>query len=139
VGDALYNPAFRPDVLSDNQTVGSVGAVDPVNGTQYLNPEAFGAPPSTANGVPERLGNAPRHLPSTRSFAVYSEDVSLIKRTDLPFREGMNLEIRFDFTNIFNRTRNNGPDTDLSSSDFGKFFGKGGAPRNIQAGLRITF
>jgi len=139
-GDALFNPGWRPDVVSDNQTV-SVGDLDPVNGTQYLNPAAFALQPATDNGIPTRFGNATRYLPSTRGFAYVNEDVSLIKRTDLPFREGMNLEIRFDFINFFNRVQNGGPDTSVDSSTFGKFFSKGGSagPRNIQAGLRINF
>ncbi len=127
-----------PTYSSDNQTV-SMGALDPQLGTQYLNPDAFASPPATANGVPLRLGDAPRWLPSTRDFAQYNEDVSLIKRTDLPFREGMNLEIRFDMTNIFNRTRYSGPNTNVSSGNFGKVYGKTGGPRNIQGGLRISF
>jgi hypothetical protein len=140
-GDALFNPGFRPDVLleGDAQKFDVGGSLDSTNGTQYLNPAAFAAPPATANGVPIRLGNAPRHLPRTRSFALLSEDVSLIKRTDLPWREGMNLEIRFDFINFFNRVRLGGPDTDVTSADFGKIFSKTGGARTAQGGLRINW
>jgi hypothetical protein len=140
VSDALFNRSFRPDVLieGDGQTF-SVGDLDAVAGTAYLNPDAFARPPATARGVPLRLGNAPRWLPRTRAFGELNEDVSMIKRTDLGFREGMNLEIRFDMVNVFNRTRMGNPNTNIDSADFGRIFSKTGAPRNVQAGLRINW
>ncbi len=143
-GEALFNGGFRADVLlpGDRQLAGqkpSNSTLDPANGVLYLNPKAFGIPPSTSNNVPLRLGNAPRWMPNLRSFAFLSEDFSLVKRTDLGFREGANLEIRIDSINIFNRVRFNDPNTDLTDSDFGKIFSKGGAPRNVQLGLRLNF
>ena len=140
VSDAIFNPGIRPDILSEDQTVGNRGDLDPLNGTQYLNPSAFGTPPKTANNVPTRFGNAPRWLPRTRAFSTLREDVSLIKRTDLGFREGSNFEIRFDMLNFFNRTQWSGPNTNVTSANFGKVFSKGGiGPRTVQLGLRFTF
>jgi hypothetical protein len=141
---ALFNPGFYADVLlsGDQQTVSTVGAPDVINGTQYLNPAAFGNPPATANGVPLRLGNAPRFLPDVRGFAQFSEDFSLIKRTALGFREGANFELRMDAINVLNRTRNADPSTDVSDpTTFGRFFGKvnAGPPRIIQLGARVNF
>jgi hypothetical protein len=139
VDDAIFNPGIRPDIVSEDQTV-SRGELDPINGTQYLNSSAFGTPPKTANNVPQRFGNAPRWLPRTRAFAYLQEDVSLIKRTDLGFREGANFEIRFDMLNFFNRTQWSGPNTDVTSANFGKVFSKGGqGPRTVQLGIRFTF
>jgi len=139
VTDALFNVGIRPDVLSEDQTVPR-GEIDPINGTQYLNPSAFGTPPKTAKNVPVRFGTAPRYLPRTRAFATLSEDVSLIKRTDLGFREGANFEIRFDMVNFFNRTKWGGGTTNVTSANFGKVFAKGAiAPRRIQLGIRFTF
>ena len=139
VDDALFNPGIRPDVVGGDQTVSSVGELDPDNGTQYLNPSAFGTPPKTDNNVPLRFGTAPRWLPNTRTFTLLGEDISLIKRTDLGFREGANFEIRFDMINFFNRTRWSGPNTNVTSANFGKVFSKGGGPRRIQLGIRFTF
>jgi len=138
VDDALFNPGIRPDVISGDQTV-DPGELDPLNGTAYLNPSAFGTPPKTDKNVPLRFGTAPRWLPNTRTFTLLQEDISLIKRTDLGFREGANFEIRFDMINFFNRTRWSGPNTDVTSSDFGRVFSKGGGPRRVQFGLRFTF
>jgi hypothetical protein len=142
VTDAIFNPGIRPDVLLDgydNQTVPR-GELDPEAGTQYLNPKAFSTPPKTLNNVPERFGTAPRWLPHTRGFALFQEDLSLIKRTDLGFREGANLEIRFEFINLLNRTRWSDPISNVTSSRFGRVISKGGIdPRTIQAGLRINW
>jgi hypothetical protein len=139
---AIFNPGIRPDVLQDgydNQTV-PTGELDPLAGTQYLNPDAFGTPPKTNRNVPLRFGTAPRWLPHTRGFASLQEDLSLIKRTDLGFREGANLEIRFDFINLFNRTQWSAPNSNVASANFGKIFSKGGIdPRTVQAGLRINW
>jgi hypothetical protein len=139
--DALFNSNIRPDVLlgADQQIVPFSGDIDSENGTQYLNPEAFGMPPKTDNGVPVRLGNAPRILPQTRGPTIKWEDLSLIKRTPLGFREGATFEVRFDFSNLFNRALIGMPNSTVTSSNFGKYFSKGGGPRNIQVGLRFNW
>jgi len=142
-GEALFNPGLRADILlpRDQWVINSKpDNPDPENGTAYLNPAAFGPAPVTANNVPLRFGNAPRYLSNLRGFARYGEDFSLVKRTDLPFREGMNLEFRFDFTNLFNRIGICNPSTDANDpTSFGKVYGKCGGPRNIQMGARFTF
>jgi hypothetical protein len=140
--DAIFNPGVRPDVLIEGERQRfdiNEERLDPDNGTQYLNPEAFGRPPKTNNNVPLRLGNGPRWLPRTRGFALLQEDVSLIKRTNLGFREGANFELRFDILNLFNRNRLGDPVNNIVNSDFGKIFGKAGNPRTIQVGARISW
>jgi hypothetical protein len=142
--EALFNPGFRPDVLlpRDQQVLGSKpSTIDPVNGSPYLNTAAFGTPPKTANNVPIRLGNAPRWHPNLRGFAVFREDISLIKRTPLGFREAAAFELRMDVLNLFNRTRLASPATFVTDpSSFGRIFGKVSAPpRLIQVGARINF
>lgn len=109
-------------------------------GTQSLNPAAFADLPSTPNGVPLHLGNAPRWQPDMRGFAQFSEGFSLIKQTPIKITEGANFEIRMDVINLFNRVRIGDPNTDTSdTSSFGQIFGKSGNPRIIQLGLRISF
>jgi len=139
---ALFNPNLRADVLlgPDQQKLGgSVDNPDLARGTPYLNPAAFANPPLTSRRVPIRLGNAPRYLPNVRGFSRYGEDFSLIKKTDLPFREGMNFEIRIDALNIFNRIGISNPITDVNDANFGRIFNKAGGPRTMQIGARITF
>ena len=75
-----------------------------------------------------------------RGFAVYGEDLSLVKRTYLPFSEGMNFELRLDIANLFNRIGICDPSTDVNNPvSFGRVFGKCGAPRTVQWGARFTF
>ena len=141
--NALFNPGLRGDILlpRDQWIIGSKPTdPDVVDGTPYLNPAAFAAPPLTSNNVPLRLGNSPRYLSQLRGFAGYSENLSLIKRTDLGLREGMNFELRIDVLNLFNRIGICGPSTDVNDPvSFGRVFGKCGGPRNIQFGARFTF
>lgn len=141
--ESLFSPGIRADVLLPNDQH-KLGAnpkdVDPVAGTPFLNPAAFAAPPKTARNVPLRLGDAPRRFGHLRGFAIYSEDLSLIKRTPLGLREGTNLEIRMDVINLFNRVRLGNPNLNVNDPvAFGRIFGKIGGPRNIQLGLRINF
>jgi len=140
--DIIFNPGYRPDVLlpRSQQTLAKPKDVDFGVGAQYLNPEAFADLPSTANGVPLHLGNAPRWQPDLRGFAQFSESLSLIKQTPIKITEGANFEIRMDAINVFNRTRLADPQPWVSdSSSFGQIFGKTGGPRIIQLGLRISF
>jgi len=105
-----------------------------------LNPAAFADLPSTANGVPLHLGNAPRWQPDLRGFTQLGEDFSLIKQTLIKVTEGANLEIRMGVINLFSRAKLADPQTSVSDmSPFGQIFGKTGNPRIVQLGLRITF
>jgi hypothetical protein len=140
--DIIFNPGYRPDVLLPRaqQTLAKPTEVEFGVGAQYLNPAAFADLPATPNGVPLHLGNAPRRQPDLRGFAQFSEDFSLIKQTPIKLTEGANFEIRMDVINLFNRVRIGDPNTDASDpSSFGQIFGKTGAPRLIQLGLRISF
>ncbi|NWG13501.1 MAG: hypothetical protein HXY20_08215 [Acidobacteria bacterium] len=68
--DILYNPGYRPDVLlpRSQQTLARRKDVEFGEGCQYLNPEALADLPSTPNGEPLHLGNAPRWQPDLRGF-----------------------------------------------------------------------
>jgi hypothetical protein len=140
---ALFNPGLYADVVlpRDKQILGDKPtSPDPDEGTPYLNPAAFKPPPLTENGVPIRLGNAPRFLPDLRGFAQWNENLSLIKRTNLGFRESAFVELRIDVGNPLNRTGLQNPATDASDpGSFGRIYGKYGGGRTIQGGLRITF
>ncbi len=140
---ALFNPGFRPDVVlpEDQQKLsGQPTEIDYVGGTPYLNPAAFATLPTTDNNVPLHLGNAPRYLPNIRGFKRFGEDFSLMKRFGLPVREGANVEVRIDVTNLFNRIGIAGPETDVNDPErFGRVFSKSGGPRTIQGGLRVSF
>jgi len=137
----LGNPpgGWRGDVLhpGEKQKIADFGPIDSVNGTPYLNPDAFGEPPGSSWNVGMRLGTAPRHLPDVRGPALHSEDVSIIKQT--PLTDTSSFDVRLDIRNIFNRAGVGDPVTDISSPYFGKIFGNRYEPRQIQVGLRINF
>jgi len=141
--EALFNSGFCADTLPsrDKQIIGSKpGDPNRSEGTPYLNLAAWGAPPVTDNNVAIRLPNGVRYQPNLPGFARNGEQLSLIKRTRLPFREGANFELRADISNPFNRTWIADPETDVSDPErFGRVFDKYGGERTIQLGVRITF
>jgi hypothetical protein len=141
---AFFGDAIYPEVLlgRDQQIIGSKPTVvDEENGVPYLNPAAFATVPGTsANNVPLYLGDAQLRLPNIRGWASYTENFSLMKRTPLKWREGMNFEIRADIINLFNRIGWSDPETDIGDpTRFGRVFGKSGGPRVIQLGARFIF
>ena len=128
---------FRPDVVSGvDQVIYDGGSLDIVNGTPYLNPAAFATQPLTAQGIPTRLGTAPPVI-DARGPAFYSEDLGLMKRFGMG--EESNLEFRVDLINALNRSGLGGPNTDISSPNFGRIFGVGIGSRRLQLSLRATF
>ena len=76
----------------------------------------------TAQGVPSRPGTAPPVL-DVRGPAFYSEDFGLMKR----FAAGgePSFEFRVELINALNRSGVGGPNTDISSPNFGRLFGVG--------------
>jgi hypothetical protein len=139
VFDGRINDAgfpFRPDVVSGvDQVIYDGSALDIVRGTPYLNPAAFATQPLTAQGIPTRLGTAPPII-DARGPAFYSEDLGLMKR----FAAGeRSLEFRVDLLNALNRVGLGGPNTDISSPNFGRIFGIGIGARRLQLSLRATF
>jgi hypothetical protein len=129
---------FRPDVVAGVDPIIFDGShLDVVNGTPYLNPAAFATQPLTAQGVPSRPGTAPPVLDGIRGPAFYSEDIGLMKR----FAAGgeRSFEFRVDMINALNRSGISGPNTDISSPNFGRAFGVGIGARRLQLSLRATF
>jgi hypothetical protein len=128
---------FRPDVVEGVDPIIYDGSgVDIVRGTAYLNPAAFALQPISAQGVPTRLGTAPAILP-VRGPAFYSEDIGLLKRVSVGGERSF--EFRVDLINAFNRVGLGGPNTDISSPNFGRIFGVGQGARRLQLSLRTTF
>ena len=118
-----------------DQVIYDGSAVDLVNGTPYLNPAAFATQPLSAQGIPTRIGTAPAILDVARPGAVHRGP-----RIPQALRRGRShVEFRFDILNLFNRSGLGGPNTDLSSPNFGKIFGVGQGARRLQVSLRATF
>ncbi len=101
---------------------------------QYINTSMI-IDPSKVNRYAR--GNAPRLMDSLRNFPSYSEDVALEKNF-VP-KEGMRVQFRAEFLNLFNRHQFAGFDTDPNSPYFGQINGVTDSRRQIQFGLRADF
>jgi len=133
---------IRPDVVAgQNLTLGGAASpksVDVFNPTPYLNPAGFSLVPQTANGVPLRVGTAPRELPNVRGPGVASETFRLEKKFPITRREGTNFGLGMTMTNPFNRHNTYISSTDITSSQFGMLLAGGGG-RTVQLDARINF
>jgi Carboxypeptidase regulatory-like domain/TonB dependent receptor len=98
---ANYNPAIPLSINYNNY----------YKGLPVFNTAAFSDPGFTA-------GNEPRELSNLRNPFQSNENVALAKR--FYFSERMNLELRMEYLNIFNRVQICGPDTGV---DDGANFG----------------
>ena len=115
----LLNPAWS----SDYATAFSV---------PYLNPAAFRLP---ATG---EFGNTPRYLPWVRGPKTINEDLAILKNFHVTERNYF--ELRASASNALNRVVIPGPDTNVTSSTFGKITqAQSNSPRNIQFGLKFIF
>ena len=98
----------------------------------YLNPAAFAQPALYT------FGTASVTEPNLRSFPIYNENFSLIKRSYI--KEKINLEFRAEFFNLFNRVTFAAPSTNFDAlNTFGFVFGQANTPGNIQFGLKVNF
>jgi hypothetical protein len=98
----------------------------------YFNPAAFVQTPSF------QFGNAPRYLSAVRAPDTFNWDPRLSRRFAL--REPLSLDFRAELFNAFNNVQFPGPNTDISSSSFGRIYlTQVNTPRQIQASLRLTF
>jgi hypothetical protein len=97
---------------------------------QWINAACFVAPPAG------QLGNANRVPVSGPGFV--NTDFSVIKQFALP-REGMGLNFRAEFFNLFNHAQFGMPVNDISAPGFGSVNSTVNNPRVVQFGLKLTF
>jgi hypothetical protein len=102
----------------------------------YINPAAFATP---ANRV---WGNAGRN--SLRGPGLWQFDSALSKRTNLT--ESINLDLRFEAFNLFNRAQLGNPQGNLSNANFGQIRTTAndgatgqGTSRQLQFAMRLNF
>ncbi len=82
------------------------------------------------------MGNTARVLDWVRAFSQKSESVSLAKSVSL--NERLRAVLRADAQNPFNFVRWNNPNTNVTTSLFGKVTGAA-AGRSVQLGLALEF
>lgn len=97
----------------------------------YFNRSAFSL------GERFRFGDLPPRLPSTRGFAYFSENIGILKKTQI--KESLTLEIRGEAYNFTNRVVFSDPNTALTSVSFGRVSGQSNNPRQMQIGMRLSF
>jgi hypothetical protein len=84
------------------------------------------------------LGNAPRAPVYGPDFV--NTDFSLIKQFVLPYRDGMRVDFRAEFFNLFNHPQFGLPGNDAdSATNFGVITNTVNNPRLIQFGLKLVF
>jgi outer membrane receptor protein involved in Fe transport len=118
----------RPVQLSDTvYGPGACGSAAPC--VDWLVPSAFGAP---AAGTFGNIGKAALRGPNSITY-----NGGLLK--DFPLHgEGLKLQFRAEFFNLFNRVNLNNPASSLSGAGFGRITGAGD-PRIGQLALKIIF
>ena len=100
--------------------------------TEWFNTACFVPAPA------KELGNAPRAPVNGPDFV--NTDFSAIKNFPMSFREGMNLQFRAEFFNLFNHAQFGTPNADINAgSQFGVINSTVNNPRVIQFALKLTF
>jgi hypothetical protein len=87
--------------------------------------------------APFTFGNAPRLMPNLRSPGVSNFDISVFKNTKVT--ERLNVQLRVEAFNAFNRVQFGVPNTSINSTAFGVISSQQNLPRNLQLGLRLLF
>jgi hypothetical protein len=98
---------------------------------RFFEPSAF----VNVNLLPRGIyGNSGRNILSGPASAVM--DASILK--DFAVRESMKLQLRAEFFNAFNQVNFGSPNTNRSSSSFGRITGAGSG-RNAQIALKLLW
>jgi hypothetical protein len=105
--------------------------LDKVTTAQAFNTAAF---VEQAAGT---YGNVGRNTLIGPSFVRW--DFSALKNFRMPYKEGHNLQFRFEAFNFPNHPNWGNPVTNIQSGNFGQILGTRGDMRNLQMALRYTF
>jgi hypothetical protein len=119
------------DPSGGNPTSGISHGDPPESVTGYINPAAFENTPAFT------IGNTPQTLDTIRSPKLVNWDVSFEKTTSLG--GSANLQLRFEFINIFNGVNWRGPQSRYGAATFGQITGTRGFPRTMQFMAKLVF
>jgi hypothetical protein len=114
----------RPDQICDGRSSNPTVS-------QWFNTQCF------VPAAPGELGNAKRTPVYGPGFV--NTDFSAIKHFPLPYRDGMMLDFRAEFFNLFNHAQFFVPNSDLNSAGFGAINQTVNNPRLIQFALKLRF
>lgn len=148
-GLPLYaNSSNRVTILDYNgwRAKTATGKFDPFKDRWY-DPALFSATPVLAGNAPasgykgivlkDKFGVSTVRNPKERYPWGFNESVSLART--FRFTERLSIELRGEAFNVFNRVQWQGPNTDISSNDFGRVFGQNNSPRQMQLAAKIEF
>jgi len=112
------------------------GRFDPF-ANRYYNRAAFVDPNVDRNGGTYVFGNYPRVNSDVRMQPYLNEDFSIIR--NFRVREGVEVQLKGELLNAFNRHIFSRPDPGPNSPNFGLVTGTIDGPRNVQFTLRVNF
>jgi len=119
----------RPDATGERASIGNAALED---GALWFNPNAFARAPQFT------FGNAARNLADVRVPGNKNFDLLIEKR--FSFTERFALDFRTELFNAFNNVIFAGPQTNVTSADFGRIrLQQVNTPRQIQFGLRFVY
>ena len=132
---------LRPNVdpNCDKSVGGSAG--DRLDG--WFNTACFSVPNAAVSTNPQarwQLGNAPRVDPDLRGHYMHNWNFAVTKTT--PIQGRVNLTLRAEAFNLFNRTQFGMPNTQVTTaaqSNLGRITTQSNQPRLIQLAFRLTF
>jgi hypothetical protein len=124
----IFNGTNRPNVTGADWRAPIAGTTfDPIV-DKFLNRAAFVQPVG-------ELGNAPRINPDVRRFWNLTENMSVAKT--IRAGRSLDMDIRVEAFNIFNRVVWGAPETNFSSNNFGVISSQANLPRQMQLGVKL--
>jgi TonB dependent receptor len=124
----IFNGTNRPNVTGADWRAPIAGdEFDPLV-DRFFNRAAFVQPVG-------ELGNAPRVNPDVRRFWNLQENLSLAK--SIKATRKLDMDVRIEAFNLFNRVIWGAPNTDFSSNNFGLINSQANSPRQMQIGLKF--
>ncbi|MBM3748387.1 MAG: hypothetical protein FJW34_21600, partial [Acidobacteria bacterium] len=124
-----FGGSQRPDATGEKARLDSRKLED---GALWFNPAAFRRAPQFT------FGTASRNLPDVRVPGNQNFDILIEKR--ISFTERLALDFRTELFNAFNNVVFSGPQTGVTSADFGRIrLLQANTPRQIQFGLRFSY
>ena len=127
LSDAWRSGHFNPFIAGENSQF---------NVAAFTDPNKYVGQPGGPTGY--SFGDLPRLNGQTRTDGYMSEDVSLSKMTKV--RDGVDVEFRAEFFNVFNRHQFGYADSNPVDPGFGQISGTNQlAPRQGQVRLVVTF
>jgi hypothetical protein len=124
----IFNGVNRPNVTGADWRAPIAGEEFNPLVDRFLNRAAFVQPVG-------ELGNAPRVNPNVRRFWNLNENISIAKSVKATGK--IDVDIRVEAFNLFNRVIWGAPNTDFSSNNFGLINSQGNTPRQMQLGLKL--